>query len=144
MFIQKSVQVREQLHFADAGDLLKAVTAYCSDSYGSMLWSLQSDAAESYFKCWNTCVKLINHVPLSTFTYLVEGFFALDQVSLRNQVLGRYPGFFCSLLSSPSREVTILANIVSRDPSSNTAANLKYIQDLTQISPLKNTPSNKA
>ena len=134
-FIQKSIDVREKLHFAKPDIVMKAVRVYCSDSYGSMLWKLRSESSESFFKCWNTCVKLVNNVPRSTFTYLVEGYFAKDQISLRNQVLARYTGFFHGLLNSPSREVSLLANIVARDPSSNTADNISYIRELTSLSP---------
>ena len=134
-FINKSIEVREQLHFARPAEVMKAVTVYCCDSYGSMLWNLRSDSAESYFKCWNTCAKLVNKVPRSTFTYLVEGFLAVEQPSLRNQVLARYSGFLHSLLQSPSHEVRLLANVVARDPSSNTADNISYIKNLTNLSP---------
>ena len=69
----------------------------------------------------------------STFTYLVEGHFADDQTTFRNQVLSRYPSFFRNLLSSPSREVRILARIVSSDPRSTTYGNLRYIKQLTGL-----------
>ena len=134
-FINRTVEVREELHFAKPAEVLKAVRVYCSDSYGAMLWNLRSDTTESYFKCWNTCVKLVNRIPRSTFTYLVEGYFAVGQVSLRNQVLAKYPGFFQGLLHSPSQEVALLANVVARDPNSNTADNLQYIRQLTKLSP---------
>ena len=98
-----------------------------------MLWDLGSAQAEQYFKCWNTCVKLVYDIPRSTFTYLVEGYFAAGQTSLRNQVLSRYSGFFRNLLQSPSREVRVLARIVSSDPRSTTCVNLRYLQKLTGL-----------
>ena len=66
---------------------------------------------------------------------LVEGYFAKDEISLRNQVLARYTGFFQSLLNSPSEEVRLLVNLVARDPSSTTADNISYIRELTKFSP---------
>ena len=134
IFIHKYVEVRENLYYARPEDILRAVGVYCCDSYGSMLWSLRSEAAESFFKCWNTCVKLINQVPRNTFTYLVEDFLAKDQPSLRNQVLGRYGGFFQSLLKSPNQEARLLCNIVARDRNSNTADNMEFIKKLTKLS----------
>ena len=98
-----------------------------------MLWDLGSESAEQFFKSWNTCVKLVHNIPRSTFTYLVEGFFASSQVSLRNQVLSRYPGFFRSLLESPSREVRALAIIVRSDPRSSTCKNLRYLEKMTGL-----------
>ena len=92
--------------------------------------------AEQYFKAWNTCCgKLIFNIPRSTYTYLVEDFFARNHVTLRNQVLSRYPNFFQSLLISPSKEVQLLANLVSRDPRSNTYTNIQYITSLSGLNP---------
>ena len=45
--------------------------------------------------------------------------------------MSRYPGFYRGLLQSPSKEVRILARIVSCDPRSVTCRNLKYIRRLT-------------
>ena len=72
-------------------------------------------------------------VPSSTYTYLVEGFLAKDQSSLRNQVLSRYPGFYRKLQSSPSKEVRMLVNMVSTDPRSNTCKNLRYLREKTGL-----------
>ena len=88
-----------------------------------------------YFKAWNTFVKLAYGVTRSTFTYMVEGYFARDFVSLRNQILGRYPAFFQKLLNSPSKEIRLLANIVGRDPRSTTSKNLMYIKQLSGLDP---------
>ena len=98
-----------------------------------MLWDLSSDATEQFFKSWNTCVKLIHEVPRSTFTYLIEGHLAANHTSLRNQILSRYSGFYRKLLQSPSKEVRVLARIVSADPRSTTCLNLKYIERLTGL-----------
>ena len=54
-------------------------------------------------------------------------------VSRKNQVLSRYPGFYRSLLNSPSREVRILARIVAADPRSTTCTNLRYLERLTNL-----------
>ena len=97
-FISKSVEVRNHLRFAAPEHILHAIQVLCTDAYGSMLWSLDSDTAESFFKSWNTCVKLVYGVPRNTFTYLVEGYFAAGQTSLRNQILSRYSGFYRKLL----------------------------------------------
>ena len=130
-----SVQIREQLHFAHPSKVLKAIQVYCFDGYGAMLWSLSSESAESYFKAWNTCVKLIHKIPRNTYTYLVEGFFAAEHSSLRNQVLSRYTRFFQNLLRSPSKEVRLLSNIVARDSQSTPFKNVKYIEKLALKSP---------
>ena len=132
-FIDKSVDVRQQFAFAKPQQVIKMVQILCCDGYGSMLWDLASNPAEQFFKSWNTCVKLIHGAPLSTYTYLVEGFFAGDHVSLRNQILARYPGFFRKLMTSPSKEVRVLARIVKDDPRSITCQNLRYMRTVTRL-----------
>ena len=132
-FIDKSADVRDQFGFAHPNQVLQMVKILCCDAYGSMLWDLKSDPAEQFFKSWNTCVKLVYRVPRSTFTYLVEGFFAASQCTLRNQILGRYPGFYRNLLASPSREVRMLAKMVSDDPRSTTCKNLRYLREMTGL-----------
>ena len=53
--------------------------------------------------------------------------------SLRNQILSRYPAFVRQLLQSPSKEVRVLARLVSSDPRSTTCSNLKYLQEMTGL-----------
>ena len=108
------------------------------DGYGSMLWNLRGNPAEQFFKSWNTSVKLFYGVPHSTFTYLVEGYFANNQTSLRNQILARYPGFYRKLLSFPSKEVRVLARMVSADPRSTTCLNLRYLREVTTMENAEN------
>ena len=132
-FIDKSVDVREQFFFALPAQKLKMVQILCCDGYGSMLWNLRGNPAEQYFKSWNTCVKLINDVPRSTYTYLVEGLLAEGQTSLRNQILARYPGIYRKLLTSPSKEVRVLASMVADDPRSTTCRNLRYLREVTNM-----------
>ena len=114
---------------------MKAHAIHCCDAYGAMLWKLRGKRAESFFKAWNTAVKLTHRVPRSTYTYLVEGYLAVDHITLRNQVLGRYPGFLQGLLTSPSPEVQLLARVVMSTPGSNTRDNINYVNDLTGLNP---------
>ena len=120
--------------FAGPDMVLKAHNIYCSDAYGAMLWRLRGNGAESFFKAWNTAVKLTHRVPRSTYTYIVEGFLATEHVTLRNQVLGRYSGFLMGLLKSPSPEVQLLSRVMKKTPGSVTRDNVKYIEELTGLS----------
>ena len=119
--------------FAGPDIVLKAHNIYCSDAYGSMLWKLRGNGAESFFKAWNTAVKLTHRVPRSTFTYIVEGFLAAEQVTFRNQVLGRYSGFLQGFLKSPSPEVQLLESVMINAPGSNSRNNKQYIEELTGL-----------
>ena len=81
IFIDRSVEVREQLYYADPAEVLRAQAVYCCDGYGAMLWPLAGEPAQQYFRAWNTAVKLVHQVPRSTFTYLTEGYLAGDETS---------------------------------------------------------------
>ena len=61
------------------------------------------------------------------------------------------------MLTSPSREIRLLAHVVSRDPASVTAKNIKYIEEFTNLCvwdfatwriksalPVKSVPENEA
>ena len=135
IFIDRSVELREKLNFAYPSEVLRALTVYCCDAYGAMLWPLASHSSQMYFRAWNTAVKLTHNVPRSTFTYLVEDFFADKETSLRNQVTARYPGFIHSLLQSPCPEVRVLCRVASADPDSTKNANIQYVKDVTGYSP---------
>ena len=73
---------------------LRAVQILCCDAYGSPLWRLNSPASTSFFKAWSSCVRRVYRLPVTTFTYLVEGHLAKDFTPMRNMVLGRYLGFY--------------------------------------------------
>ena len=49
-FISKSVEIRNQLSFTAPEHILHAIQVLCTDAYGSLLWSLDSDTVESFFK----------------------------------------------------------------------------------------------
>ena len=132
-FISRSVEVRSQFAFAAPLQILKAVRILTCDAYGSVLWRLDSAPASSFFKAYTSCVRRIFRLPISTFTYLVEGHLAAGIPPLRNMVLGRFPKFYWRLTYSPCEEVSVMAEVVARDARTITAANLSHLSDLTQL-----------
>ena len=50
-------------------------------------------------------------------------------------ILARYRNFFHGLRKSPSYEVTVMANIASRDLRSTTGSNLRFVQDASGLDP---------
>ena len=93
-YIDKTLQIMEELNLASADQILTAFQVLCSDAYDSMLWKLSSTGSEQFSKCLNTGVKLVYGVPRSTFTYLEEGHLAAGHTSLRYEVLSRYSEFY--------------------------------------------------
>ena len=51
-FMTRATDIREQFYFARPEQRVNAIQLYCCDGYGSMLWDLQSQYAEKYFKAW--------------------------------------------------------------------------------------------
>ena len=130
-FISRSVEVRSQFAFAAPLQTLKAVRILTCDAYGSVLWRLDSPSASAFFKSYT--IRRVYRLPVSTFTYLVEGHLAASIPPLRNMVLGRYPKFYWRLRYSPSEEVSVMAEVVARDLRSVTASNLRHLSSLTQL-----------
>ena len=134
-YIEKTIEIRETFSFAHPEQVLRALDIFSSDCYGLMLHDLASQATESIFKAWNTAVKLTWNVPRNTYTYVVENLLAKNFQPLRHQIYSRYSKFFQGLLHSSSREVSMLANIVSRDCQSVTARNVKLVECAAGCSP---------
>ena len=120
------------LSWAIPNQILKAGDIYCGDLHSSNLWLFTSQAANSYFKSWNTFVKLSWGVPVSTHTNLVEHLFARNFLSSRHQIMSRYVTFFQSLLNSPSREVRLMTRIVAADKKSVTSQNVAHITEISK------------
>ena len=92
-----------------------------------MLWDLQGDLVSKYFKCWKTCIKLAWGVPRATHSYFLD-YLSGGLVTVRRDVLARYAGFYKSLLTSPCREVNILARLVAKDIRTTTARNMRMLE----------------
>ena len=56
---------------------------------------------------------------------------AYGDISAKVHILSRFCKFFLNLRTSPCREVSILANLVSRDVRSVTGNNVKHIMELS-------------
>ena len=132
-FMSRSSDIRDSLYFADPRQKVQAIHLYCCDGYGSMLWNLRSEYAESYFKAWNIQVRHAWRVSPETHTYLVESYFADGKMSLRNQVYSRYSKILKKLLNSPSKEIRFLSKVLVSDPRSIIGKNIWYLNNLTKI-----------
>ena len=102
-----------------------------------MLWNLKEEYAGKYFRAWSTGVRLAWNLPRSTHTYLVEGYLAGKERSLRNQIMGRVPGFLRSLKDSISMEVRFLFHISMKDGNSVTRINKELVQELSGRNPME-------
>ena len=126
-FIAKSVEVRSQFAFAAPPQILKAVQVLACDAYGSMLWRLDSAAATAFFNAHTSCVKRVFRLPLNTLPIWWRGTW------VRVQVLSRFPKFYRRLVESPSKEVSLLAGLATRDARSVLACKLAHVSGLAGL-----------
>ena len=140
-YIQKSCEVLDVFKFAAPYEQQRAVKLYCSDYYGSNLWDFSSSEVNKYFNCWNRNVKDSYTVPVETHTFIVENLLS-HFPSVQQEVLLRYKKFAHSLLTSPSKEVCVLAHLLRDDVQSGLGKNLRYIEDLTGLNPLTASYNN--
>ena len=133
MFTCSSLQVQSQFSFALPAQVITAVRLICCHAYGAVLWRLESSAATSYFKAYSSCIRRIFRLPLNTFSYIVEGHLTAGLSPLRNLVLARYPGFLEKLSASPSKEVSIMAVVASKDARTITASNARLLTEVTGV-----------
>ena len=50
-YVSKSVEIRNEMVLVNPQVVMKILQTYCHDAYGSMLWDLSSQEAESFYKC---------------------------------------------------------------------------------------------
>ena len=134
-FIENSTAIREQFHFAHPTQILQATSVYAAHMFGSNLWALYGVRASMAWRSWDQAVKRAWRVPLSTHRYTVAHLLGADFTSLRHNLLPQYLGFFQNLLKSASREVQLLANIVSRNVQTCTGRNLCLIREEFNVNP---------
>ena len=99
-----------------------------------MLWNHAEDGAKQVFNSWNTAVKLAWSCPRETRTYLVQQVLSCGLDTARCDILTRYAKFFKNLRCSPSKEVAVLANLVSRDIQTTTGSNIRMVEEASGMS----------
>ena len=140
-FIDSSVEVRTLFDMASPPEIIKALKTYCSSFYGCMLWDLGGEAAQQVFSSWGTAIRLAWSCPRQTRTFLVQQVLSCGFTSARTDILTRYGRFFRGLRSSASWEVTVLANLVSRDLQTTTGKNLRTVKEASGLDPWVASPS---
>ena len=132
-FISKSVEVRETFKFASPVEVVQAMKVYCSSFYGCMLWDLSGQGAAQVFNSWNTAAKLAWSVPRATRTFLLQQVLTAGVTSAKVDILARYRNFFHGLRRSPCYEVSVMANIASRDLRSTTGSNIRFVEQVSGL-----------
>ena len=135
-YIDQTVEVRQSFAFASPVEVLRALQVHCTSYFGSMLWDFGDAGATQFFNAWTTTIKLTWNCPRATRTYLVQNVLSCGYISAKCEILARFCKFMQGLPNSPSKEVTILTNLVARDVRSTTGRNLNLVASLTSCDPL--------
>ena len=73
--------MRDQFYFGTPEQRMRAIELYCCDGSGSMLWGLETESSEKFFRSWNVQARLAWNIPLTTHTYLIEGYFCEKELN---------------------------------------------------------------
>ena len=138
--IDASTEIRETFGFTEPAQVLKAIRVYAGHYYGSMIWDFKSDLCGQYCRVWNTSVKLVNNVPRSCHTYLVQNVLAPEFLPVKTELMSRYINFYKNISTSDCFELCLLAKIASKDVRSTTKRNLSLIEQETSLDPFVASP----
>ena len=88
-YIGTSNEILNMFSFATPAQKLTAVQTYACAWYGSMLWSLYSEAANKAFRSWNTTIKMAYNLPRQTRTFYLDNYLC-PLPSVRQMIIRRY------------------------------------------------------
>ena len=112
-FIGKVNSLLQEFYYAAPCVLVKLVSSYCCNIYGSNVWDLFSEDSQRLYKSYNVALRTIFNLPRKTHKYLLESL--TDVPHLHVQLLSRYVTFAQSLLKNNSFEVRFLSRICFND-----------------------------
>ena len=106
-FIGKVNSLLQEFYFAAPSILMKLMTIYCCNIYGSNVWDLFSAESQRLYRSYNVALRTIFNLPRTTHRYLLESL--SDTPHLYTQLLSRYVTFSQSLLRNRSMEIRFLS-----------------------------------
>ena len=124
-FINKTNDLIQEFHFADARTKVKINNIFNSHFYGSSLWDLFSWEAERLEKTWNVSQRILLGIPRNTHRYFIE-----PLTETRHIIFSLYSRFFNFISSIAATKKSVLRNMLSvckYDCLSTTGRNLRNI-----------------
>jgi hypothetical protein len=88
---------------------------YCTNYYGSPLWSLSNQYIEKFYCSWRKCVRRVWNVPRNTHCRFLKTLYGGNYIAV--QLLLRFLTFFHSVLGSENHIVVTCANICATSHS---------------------------
>ena len=117
----------QQFGYLDPQLVVKLLSVYGTALYGSSLWQLNCEEHLQLNRSWNTAMRIIWELPQNTHTRFIE---SLSYVPHLESVLtGSYLGFVGSLSSTSNTVLSIIFRSCSRNVSTQTGQNIRYLMD---------------
>ena len=130
-FVGKVNAMLQEFYYAAPCVLLKLVTAYCCNIYGSNIWDLFSADCQRLYKSYNVTLRTIFSLPRTTHKYLLESLTEIPHLFV--QLISRYVTFAKSLLKSNSFEVRFLARFCLSDVRTTLGRSMRNIAGLCNV-----------
>ena len=127
ILFEKVHEVMQQFGYLQPELVVKLLSVYSTALYGSNLWQVNSPEHLQLTKSWNTAMKIVWELPFATHTRFLESLSPVPH--LESVLAGRYLGFLNNFLKSDNLALTLIFSSCSRDMSSKTGQNIKYMLD---------------
>ena len=112
-FISKVNSILQEFHYANSDVLMRLVSTFTCNMYGSNTWDLFSPECQKLYRSYYVALRLIFELPRTTHKFLLES--VTGSIHLNVQLLSRYVTFTKSLLRSDSFPVRFLSRICCSD-----------------------------
>ena len=120
-------QILQQFGSYEPKLIINLLSTYSTAMYGSSLWQLNSEEHFRLNRSWNTAIRLIWKLPLSTHTRFLESISPISH--LESTLHSRYIGLVENLARCSKPFITLLFSSVKGDLSYMTGNNITYLQD---------------
>ena len=98
--------------------------AYCTDYFGSPLWSLRSKDIDSFYCAWRKCIRRLWKLNYRTRSYHLPT--VAECLPIREQMLKRFLHFFIKSINSTNKVVSTVSRLCEHSHST-VAANVRTV-----------------
>ena len=120
-FIGKIHALRQEMGDQNPIVFMSLVSIYLCSFYGSNLWDLYSESAQSLYTSWNICLRQTFNLPFATHRYILLDLY--DKPHIRISLLRRFVKFYDNLKLSKKSEVRHLFELQKMDNRSTFGRN---------------------
>ena len=128
-FIQKCCELQQEFSFAHPLTKILVNNIYNCHFTGSPLWDLFGNEVGSFERTWNTSMRWMLDLPLTTHSYLIEPLSGSRH--LKRILIKRFISFLHQIMNSEKLATKQLLKFIYKDARSITGNNIRNILRLT-------------